>query len=166
MKFTWRAEDPEITMQRAAWRDIVNRTQHEYLPLITGSLFAIMIMTTLRDFMFAREFASTWLYFIEYFSVSLSLLIWVAAIVKLIPARYAHPATFISLLAIGIKSGIAVWIWSFNGPGNIMITLFATGLLMLLSNGFPARGFGRDRVISRACVAASHSSTSPSCCCS
>ena len=118
-------------MQQAAWRDIVSRTQYEYLPLITGSLFAIMIMTTLRDFMFAREFASTWLYFVEYFSVSLSLVIWVGAIVKLIPARYAHLATLVSLLTIGIKSGLAVWIWQFNGPGNIMITLFATGLLML-----------------------------------
>lgn len=118
-------------MQQAAWRDILDRTQHEYLTLITGSLFAVMIMTTLRDFMFAREFASTWLYFVEYFSVSLSLVIWVAAIVKMIPARFAHPATLVSLLAVGIKSGIAVWIWNFNGPGNIMITLFATGLVML-----------------------------------
>jgi len=118
-------------MQKSTWNEIINRTQYEYLPLITGCLFAVMIMVTLRDFMFTRENSSTWWYAFEYTTVSLTAVIWVAAILKMIPAHFAHTATLVSLLCIGVKAGIAVWFWQFNGPGNIMLTLFSTGLVML-----------------------------------
>jgi len=121
----------KIDMQKSAWKEIVNRTQLEYLPLITGCLFAIMIMVTLRDFMFTREYSSTWWYAFEYLTIALTAVIWVSAILKLIPVHFAHAATLASLLCIGVKAGVAVWLWGFNGPGNIMLTLFSTGLVML-----------------------------------
>ena len=118
-------------MQKAAWKEIISRTQYDYLPLITGCLFAIMIMVTLRDFMFIRGFSSTWWYTFEFLTAAITALIWFAAILKMIPAHLAHTATLVSLLCIGIKAGMAVWFWQFNGPGNIMLTLFSTGLVML-----------------------------------
>jgi len=118
-------------MNPSTWDQIINRHQYDHLPLITGCLFAIMIMTTLRDFIYTADVTSVWFYSFEYLTTALSAVIWVGAVLKLIPVHLAHPAALVSLLCIGVKAGLAVWLWEFAGPGNIMLTLFATGLVML-----------------------------------
>lgn len=118
-------------MNKSEWKEIVARHQYDHLPLITGCLFAITIMLTLRDFLATPELNATWWYAIQYASIAVTAVIWVAAILKLIPPRFSHSITSLSLLCIGAKAGLAVWLWDFSGPGNIMMTLFAIGLVML-----------------------------------
>jgi|GEM_PF-473574 len=118
-------------MRDSAWKDVLNRNQHDNLPLLSGSLFAIMVLTTVRDFMLAQESQTTWMYFAEYLTLSLSLLIWVSAVVKLIPVRYSQLALTICILCIGFKTGLGVLIWSATGPGNLALTMFGAGLVLL-----------------------------------
>ena len=120
-----------VAMPKSEWKAILSRKQLEYLPLITGCLFAMMIITTLRDILYTRGATTEWFYVVEYATASIVLVIWIGAILKLIPAQHAQNVTLLSTLCIGLKAGIAVAFWEFEGPGNLMITLFATGLVML-----------------------------------
>lgn len=119
-------------MNESIWKDIVNRTQYEHLPLITGCLFAISTLSTSRDLLYARELTALWMYAVEYGSWSIIFCIWVAAIVKLIPAQYAQSAIILSLLCIGAKASMVAIIWYIDeSPGAIMLVMFSTGLLVL-----------------------------------
>lgn len=119
-------------MNDSTLKDIVNRTQYESLPLITGCLFAIATLSTSRDLLYARELTSNWMYAIQYGSWSITFCIWIAAVVRLIPGRHALNVTMLSLLCISSKAAMAAIVWHTNeSPGTIMLLMFGTGLAVL-----------------------------------
>lgn len=118
-------------MEKSIWKGILNRTQHEQLSLVSGCLFAVMILLTLRDILNSSDFESNWMYLMEYVTLSIALLIWVASVVKVIPASLAPTAVSVSLLCISVKAGVAVLIWNEPGPANVALTLFGAGLALL-----------------------------------
>ncbi len=118
-------------MEKSVWKAILNRSQHEQLPLVTGCLFAIMVLLTLRDILNLGESESTWIYFMEYLTLTLSLLIWVASVVKLIPVNQAQNAVVVTLLCIALKAGASVLVWNATGPANVALTVFGAGLVLL-----------------------------------
>lgn len=119
-------------MNESIWKDIVNRKQHEYLPLITGCLFAISTLSVLRDLLVAQELTSAWMYIVEYGSWSITFCIWIAAVMRLIPAQHAQNATMLALLCISAKAAMAAIHWyTYDSPGAIMLLMFSTGLALL-----------------------------------
>ena len=119
-------------MNESIWKDIANRTQYDSLPLITGCIFAISTLSTSRDLLYARELTSLWMYAVEYGSWSITFCIWIAAVVRLIPARHAQNATMLSLLCISAKATMVAIVWfADDSPGTIMLVMFSTGLAVI-----------------------------------
>ena len=119
-------------MNTSIWRDIVNRTQYENLPLVTGCVFAVLVMATMRDFLNGRELTAAWMYLIEYGAPIFTLGIWIAAFSGIIPSRHSQNFAVLSLLTIGTKAAMASTLW-YPGepPDTVMLTLLAAGVCLL-----------------------------------
>lgn len=119
-------------MNKSIWHGIVNRSQHENLPLITGCIFGVLVMATIRDFVNGREIAATWIYFIAYGTPVAGLAIWIAAFTGIVPVRHSQNVAVLSILCIGVRAAMATTLW-YDGetPDTVMLTLFGAGLAVL-----------------------------------
>lgn len=119
-------------MKKSIWKDIVNRTQYENLPLITGCIFGVLVMATMRDLVNQRDLTAGWMYVIEFGCPALSLGIWIASFSGIVSSQQSQNVATLSLLCIGVKASMATTNW-YPGetPDTVMLTLFAAGVAML-----------------------------------
>ncbi len=119
-------------MNHSAWKDIVNRSQFDNLPLITGCIFGVLVMATLRDFVNGRELTANWMYLIEFGTPLCGFGIWIAAISGVFPVQQSQNVAVLSLLCIGTKACMATTLW-YPGqtPDTVMLTLFGAGVTLL-----------------------------------